>query len=277
MVRVVLLDRARTSLRLRGLDFRDRYLTHPPRADRLTPPRRMNFVGVGDFVDTGDEFLGHFVTLAALQPGDRVLDVGCGIGRIARPLAAYLDASGSYDGFDVNAEGIAWCREHYAPYPNFRFAVADLHNRRYNPGGTQTAAEFRFPYGDASFDLVVLTSVFTHLLPPETDHYLAEIARVLAPGGRVFATFFLLDDEARDLIARGVSAVRFDPAADEAAVLDPEIPEEAVAYADAWIVAALERHGLEEAGRYPGSWCGRPVHVSGQDIVVARRRGGAAA
>jgi hypothetical protein len=93
----------------------------------------------------------------------------------------------------------------------------------------------------------------------------------------MFATFFILDDEARDLIRRGVSPTSFDPAADEAAVLNPAVPEEAVAYADAWITAALARHGLEEAGRHPGSWCGRPVYVSGQDIVVARAGAGARA
>ena len=38
-----------------------------------------------------------------------------------------------------------------------------------------------------------LTSVFTHMQRPELETYLAEISRVLAPGGRVFATYFLLN------------------------------------------------------------------------------------
>ena len=46
---------------------------------------------------------------------------------------------------------------------------------------------------------MILTSVLTHLLEDEAEHYLAETARVLEPGGRALATFFLLDDD----VARG--------------------------------------------------------------------------
>ena len=102
-----LLTRARVSLSLRAADARDALRG---RRDARVPPRRLNFVGITDFVDTGDEFLGHFVALGGLQPDGRVLDVGCGIGRMARPLAGYLGRDGSYDGFDINAQGIAWCR-----------------------------------------------------------------------------------------------------------------------------------------------------------------------
>ena len=191
-------ERLRDSLRLRALDARDRL---SGRADRLVPPRRLDFVGHSDFAATGDEFLTYFVEMGGLQPGEAVLDVGCGIGRMARPLAGYLSEAGSYDGFDVNRDGIGWCRRRYAGRPNFRFQVADLYNRRYNPRGAHAAVEYRFPYDDARFDFVILTSVLTHLLEAEADHYLAETARVLRPGGRVFATFFLLDDDARDAIA----------------------------------------------------------------------------
>ena len=117
----------RDSLRLRALDVRDRV---SGRADRLVPPRRLDFAGHSDFVETGDEFLGHFVELGGLQPHHAVLDVGCGIGRMARPLVGYLDAQGSYVGFDVNRDAVGWCRCRYARHGNFRFQVADLYIRR---------------------------------------------------------------------------------------------------------------------------------------------------
>jgi cyclopropane fatty-acyl-phospholipid synthase-like methyltransferase len=80
----------------------------------------LGFVGDSEFVRTGDEFLRLFVELGGLRPDMRVLGVGCGIGRMARLLAGYLGPEGSYDGFGVSAEGIAWCRRRYAGHPSFR-------------------------------------------------------------------------------------------------------------------------------------------------------------
>jgi SAM-dependent methyltransferase len=267
------LARALTSARLRAADLRDRATG---RADDLVPPRRLEHIGHSDFVRTGDEFLRLFVELGGLRPGDRVLDVGCGIGRMARPLTALLGpGGGSYDGFDIDPAGVAWCQEHYAAHPRFRFSTVDLRNPRYNPGGTLRAVDFRFPSEDGAFDFVLLTSVLTHLVADECDHYLAECARVLAPGGRLFSTFFLLDAESRGLLAAGRSSLPFrDPQAGMA-VVDPAVPEEAVAYDAAWVAAALERHGLRETGRHPGSWCGRERFTSYQDIVCAERPGAA--
>jgi SAM-dependent methyltransferase len=265
-VRRPVIDRARQSARLRALDLRD---TVSRRRDRLTPPRRLDFVGHSDFAATGDEFLAHFVELGGLQPDERVLDVGCGIGRMARPLAGYLSSDGSYDGFDVNRDGIAWCRRRYRRHPNFRFQVADLFNARYNPHGAQRADEYRFPYDDASFDFVVATSVFTHLLEADAVRYVAECARVLAPAGRLFATFFLLDETTRALIEEGTSGLAFLDVHERVAILDEELPEEAVAYDDEWVFEALRSNQLELSAQHPGSWSGREEPVSFQDIVIA--------
>jgi SAM-dependent methyltransferase len=261
-------ERARDALRLRALDVRDRV---GGRSDRLVPPRRMDFSGHSDFVDTGDEFLGHFVELGGLRPHEAVLDVGSGIGRMARPLARYLDDEGSYHGFDVNRDGVGWCRRRYARLPAFEFQVADLYNRRYNPEGAHAAAEYRFPYDDARFDFAILVSVLTHLLEDEADHYLAETARVLRPGGRMLATFFLLDGESRRLIAEGSSGLAFLDPDQHVAVVSEDVPEEAVAYDERWVRERLEAHGLVLRQRRSGSWSGRQPHRSFQDIVVAER------
>jgi len=260
-VRQPLAERVRDSLKLRALDVRDRL---SGRADRLVPPRRLDFTGHSDFVETGDEFLRHFTELGGLKPTDAVLDVGCGIGRMARPLAGFLTEEGSYDGFDVNREGIGWCRRHYARHGNFRFRVADLYNRRYNPHGSHSAADYRFPFDDASFDFVIATSVLTHLLESEADHYLDEIKRVLRPEGRALVTFFLLNDESRRLIAEGKTSLGFLDPHDHVSVVDVDVPEEAVAYDERWV-----RERLEPVQVRYGSWCGREEFTSFQDIVVA--------
>jgi len=264
------LARAGASARLRALDLRDRYLSRPPRGDPLVPPRRLDFVGHSDFAATGDEFLGHFVTLAGLKPDERVLDIGCGIGRMARPLAGFLSERGSYDGFDINASGIAWCRERYSAHPNFRFVLADLYNGRYHPEGSQRASEFRFPYEDESFDFALATSVWTHLLADEADRYLGETARVLVPGGRALITFFLLDEGSRAAIAAGRAALAFGACDGDVAVVDPEVPEEAVAFSARWLHDAFDRHGLRRRDAHPGSWRGGPG-LSYQDLLIVQR------
>ena len=124
-----------------------------------------------------------------MTPSDRVLDVGCGAGRLAGPLTGYLDPSGSYEGFDSSAERIEWCNENIAPHhPGFRFPSRDVHNGQYNPEPRRRRASTPSRYGDGEFDVVVLTSVFTHMLPDDVAHYLDEIARVLKPGGRALIT-----------------------------------------------------------------------------------------
>lgn len=260
-----MIGRAAQSLRLRVADAADRVLG---RGDELTPPRRLDYVGDSDFRATGEEFLGHFRELAALQPSDRVLDIGCGIGRMARVLVPVLCPPGSYDGFDIVRTGISWCNQHYRDPPApFRFQHADLYNAAYNPTGVEEASNYRFPYDEDSFDLVIATSVFTHLLAETADHYLAQTARVLAPGGRLFATWFLLSGEHRLIPPPPFG---HHDATLPAAFADPATPETAVAYDEDWLRERLRAHGLDLAAIHCGSWTGQPG-TSLQDIVVACR------
>jgi SAM-dependent methyltransferase len=263
------LERLAVSVRMRVADLAD---AATGRGDPLVPPRRLNAVGNSDFRATGDEFLGHFRALAGLRSSDRVLDVGCGIGRMARVLVPALSPPhGSYDGFDVNRRGIAWCRRHYTrTRVPFRFRHVDLHHPEYNPGGPGASDTFEFPYAENSFDLAIATSVFTHLLDVSAERYLAEIARVLAPGGRLLATWFLIDPDRPP----GRSAIAsFHPGSGAALLADPAAPEAAVAYPAQWVRRRLERHGLRAREPFhQGSWTGRPG-ASSQDILVADRIG----
>ena len=239
----------------------------------LRPPKRITFVGDGDFDAIGAEFLGYFRTLGGLLPGHRVLDVGCGVGRMALPLTGYLSPDGSYEGFDVVADAVRWCREQITPrFPNFRFRHSDVRNSMYNPRGTVRAAEYRFPFPDSSFDFVFLTSVFTHLLRDDLDHYVAEVARVLVPGRRVLATFFLMDEVARARVAAGSSPSCFLSHEGNTWVIDPAVPESAVAFPDDSVREVFARHGLTiEEPIHRGSWSGRADSLSFQDLVIAVR------
>ncbi len=237
------------------------------------PPVEQCFCGDGDFRAIGAEFLGHFVREAGLRPHERVLDIGCGIGRIAVPLTQYLSGKGRYDGIDVVADGIAWCAERITPvYPAFRFRHLDVGHALYNPQGRGDAAGVSLPYPDASFDFVCLVSVLTHFGAAELTRYAGEVARLLAPGGRCLATAFLLNSPSRAGLRGGGGPWRFD-AGDPGPELhaDASAPMAAVAFDEDFLVERFLRHGLRR--RRPavyGHWSGR-ASASFQDICVFER------
>jgi SAM-dependent methyltransferase len=229
-----------------------------------------------EFRDNGREFVRHYVELAGLKPSDRILDVGSGIGRKTFALVEFLNEQGSYVGLDPVAAGVEWCAAHYTPrYPSFTFQHVDVRNGAYNPTGAIAAAEYRFPFEDNEFDLVVLNSVFTHMLPADVEHYMAEIARVLRVGGRCLISWFLLNAESTALIQAGLSTLNLRHPLGPARAVRDDRPEEAIGYDEAFVLDLYRHAGLDVAsGPHYGSWCGRDIFVSYQDLIVAYRPDG---
>jgi ubiquinone/menaquinone biosynthesis C-methylase UbiE len=85
---------------------------------------------------------------------------------------------------DVSPEAIVWCTGNMSGlHPDFDSAVEDVQSKRYNQTGKYQPPDFRFPYPDGSFDLVLAASVFPRMLASDVKHYMHEMVRVLKPGG----------------------------------------------------------------------------------------------
>lgn len=258
-------------LRLAALDAWDVALR---RRRPLTPARRhVHDIGGHDFHQIGGRLAALAIELGGLGPDERILDVGCGFGRLAVALTSYI-RNGEYTGLDLDARGIRWCRKHITPaHPNFWFAHADVANSHYNPRGRVSPAELRFPCANASVDVAFASSLFTHLLPPAADHYVWEMSRVLKPGGRAVATFFLLDDAIRGRLADPLVQPRFTAFPEPYyAVADPDDPEAAIAYDAAVVAEAFAARGLEVVHVERGAWRAIDNPRTYQDVIVARKR-----
>jgi O-antigen biosynthesis protein len=235
----------------------------------------MQLVGSIDgesFRQVGEEMVECMRDLVDLRPDARILEVGCGSGRVAIPLLDYVDERGTYDGFDVVPVAIEWCQEHLSSRnPAFRFHHADVANDTYHPNGAVDASEYRFPFDDATFDVVVLTSVFTHLLDDAAQRYIDEIGRVLRPGGRLFSTWFLLDGISIGAVMRGDAEIPFQQAPGPVWTMDAAQPAWAVAYDETFVRDLFSDTPLAIDAVVPGTWCGRPDGRSFQDILVGRK------
>lgn len=102
----------------------------------------------------------HGVPLTASH---RLLDFGCGCGRVLRHLR---HTPAQLHGCDANPLAIDWCADHL---PFARFAI--------------NALASPLDYDRDFFDVIYAFSVFTHLPQPLQQHWLEELHRVLKPGG----------------------------------------------------------------------------------------------
>jgi ubiquinone/menaquinone biosynthesis C-methylase UbiE len=127
-------------------------------------------------------------SLARLQPGDAVLDVGCGTGTLAMEVARRVGRAGRVAGVDPGTEQIARARAKAA--------------RRHVPIEFQIGVIEQLPFPDQTFDVVLSTLMMHHLSASLKRQGLAEIARVLKSGGRLVIADFKRKQERTGQAAR---------------------------------------------------------------------------
>ena len=254
--------------------------------DLIPPPELMRREGIDvleEWFRWAEEWSMILRIFGGLTRQGNVLEIGCGLGRIAYALRFILTPRGTYSGFDIVAQKIAFLEQSFAlSYPNFHFRLADVHNTTYNPTGRFQGASFEFPYSDGEFDVVFAASVYTHLLPATAAQYMRESARVLRPGGRFVISVFLLDYYRReqerpwgfaqhyfafDHPYEGYDIEHF-------AVATPEDPENTTAYSLSFLEEMATDAGLRLAQKpLPGMWSGTPDNwVGAQDLLILQHR-----
>ena len=126
--------------------------------------------------------------LARIQPGEQVLDVGCGTGTLAMEVARRVGRAGRVAGVDPGTEQIARARAKAA--------------RRHVPVEFQIGVIEQLAFPDQTFDVVLSTLMMHHLPAPLKRQGLAEIARVLKPGGRLVIADFTRKQDRKARAAR---------------------------------------------------------------------------
>jgi SAM-dependent methyltransferase len=235
----------------------------PPYSLRVLSGSKTGFDTVGPW------FLNEFQRLGLFRADCRILDVGCGCGRLSGVFAKSPELrklNVRYTGMDIDFKSVAWCRKKITSQnPNFSFYHADLWNKTYNPTGRQTAKNFRFPHADQSFDLIILTSIFTHLLESELRHYLEELFRLLDRVGSVYASFFTYRSQQEATAGTGRHPVRFPHYHGHFAVASEMYPEKAVAYQESFLMELVHDAGFRLRS---------PVMYGTQDVLLLSKQVG---
>jgi SAM-dependent methyltransferase len=237
-----------------GGDAIARMLAIPFPELRNLPPNHLRIrVGAGnrilnnhiDFIQTSSRCWLAFLSRGYCTSTSDIVELGCGCGRVVRALNdPWWDPwfQGSFVGVDVDSEMLEYCRNHF-PAPRFEFILSPHKSETYSPKNSTSPP--REPSNlliatPASKDFVYSISLFTHLLTTEAVEYLRESHRILRADGRMYLTFLCM--EHLELGSRWT----FQHRSGDAYIENPQYPEAAVAYHEAFMTKLVIDCGFRE-------------------------------
>ena len=140
------------------------------------------------YIQSGVEQVHYLTDHNLLDAHTRLLDFGCGQGRLLNALMYNQQSFAHYTGIDTSKKSIEWDITHLSYKPAISFIHLPAYNARYN---THAAGLATLPFGSSSFDLIFLNSVFSHMLAEDVSFYLKEFYRVMDPQAHIYLTAFI--------------------------------------------------------------------------------------
>lgn len=216
------------------------------------------------FINIGKTFHKLLIEHINLTKSCRLLDVGCGSGRLSLQLENWLH----YVGFDINLHFVSLAQNYSRNIDLF-----DIHHEEFNPFGSIDPMTFEFPYS-TPFDAVIAIAVFNHFRVEWLDNYFKQIARVLKRNGSFFGTFILLNDQSKlDIDTKSNHKFTFDHRTDDGWYHTVERPLLNVAISENYIRRKMMENKLSiiEPIRY-GEWRQSGLAITGHDVIIAKKR-----
>jgi SAM-dependent methyltransferase len=160
----------------------------PSRTTTIAGPK---FKDSKSYLESAEKEAKRLVEHFQCSLNSRVLDIGCGLGRLPIGIIRIIGEL-DYTGIDVDNISINWCKRFIGKYhPSFKFHHLSVYNERYNNKGTKIDSNFHFDFADSSVDIIYLFSVFSHTTEEDMRIYLKEFSRILRENGFIFFTTFV--------------------------------------------------------------------------------------
>ena len=133
----------------------------------------------------------------------KIVDFGCGHGKLAPVSVFFTHPEGEYLGIDIQESYINYCRRKYVQLPRVKFHVSKDYNPLYSPQ-QQSAVAGSKSYGEdwpvtaESMDVVIAISVFTHLREADAFGYINKIHDILKPGALAILTCHIVEEPRKE-------------------------------------------------------------------------------